>query len=100
MKGVVAGGAAIVDDDVVTVAGIREPGLEDKSETSGVYLFSLRGEPVSTTTTTSTTQPDVEPSGTTQPAGPQEFSTLPARCRFPDPAARRPEPLDDAARHP
>ena len=57
MKGVVAGGAAVVGDDVVTVAGIREPGLDEKSKTSGVYLFSLRGEPVATTTTTSTTRP-------------------------------------------
>jgi polyvinyl alcohol dehydrogenase (cytochrome) len=80
MKGVVAGGAAIVDDDVVTVAGIREPGLEEKSETSGVYLFSLRGEPVSTTTTTSTTEP--EPSGTTQPAGPQECVDTPCSVSF------------------
>jgi polyvinyl alcohol dehydrogenase (cytochrome) len=65
MKGVVAGGAAIVGDDVVTVAGIREPGLEEKSRTSGVYLFSLRGKPVATTTTA---EPEpTEPTDSTEP---------------------------------
>ena len=41
MKGVVAGGPAVVGDDVYAVAGIREPGLEGRSENSGVYRFSL-----------------------------------------------------------
>ena len=80
MKGVVVGGAAVVGDDVVTVAGIREPGLDEKSRTSGVYLFSLRGEPVPTTATTTTTAP--EPSGTTAPAGPQECVDTPCSVPF------------------
>jgi polyvinyl alcohol dehydrogenase (cytochrome) len=81
MKGVVAGGAAIVDDDVITVAGIREPGLEDKSRTSGVYLFSLRGEPVATTTTI---EPEpTEPTGTTEaPPATQECVGTPCNVRF------------------
>ena len=37
----VAGGAAVVGDDVIAVAGIREPGLDEPSRTSGVTLFSL-----------------------------------------------------------
>jgi polyvinyl alcohol dehydrogenase (cytochrome) len=71
MKGAVAGGAAVVDDDVVAVAGIREPGLDEKSRTSGVYLFSLRGGPVPTTTST-TAAPEPPPTGSTAPLGPQE----------------------------
>jgi outer membrane protein assembly factor BamB len=51
MQGVVAGGAAIVGDDLYAVAGIREPGLEKRSETSGVYKFSLRADGDGTTTT-------------------------------------------------
>jgi polyvinyl alcohol dehydrogenase (cytochrome) len=43
MQGVVAGGPVIVGSDVFAVAGIREPGLEARSETSGVYRFSLGG---------------------------------------------------------
>jgi len=42
----------VVGDDVVAVAGIREPGRGNKSKTSGVYRFSLEGEPVASTTTT------------------------------------------------
>jgi polyvinyl alcohol dehydrogenase (cytochrome) len=57
LQGVGAGGSAVVGDDVFTVAGIREPGLEERSETSGVYRFTLpeTGEtfaPSSTSTTT------------------------------------------------
>jgi len=50
VSGAVSGGAAIVDDDVVAVAGIREPGLDNRSRTSGVYLFSPTGKPVTSTT--------------------------------------------------
>jgi hypothetical protein len=44
MKGAVAGGAAITRRDVFAVAGIREPGLDKRSRTSGVYRFSLHGK--------------------------------------------------------
>lgn len=57
MGGVIAGGTAVVGDDVVAVAGIREPGTEVRSETSGVYLFSLDGGRPASTSTTSTTAP-------------------------------------------
>jgi len=50
VSGAVSGGATIVDDDVVAVAGIREPGLDNRSRTSGVYLFAPTGEPVTSTT--------------------------------------------------
>ena len=71
MKGAVSGGSAVVGDDVVTVAGIREPGLDQKSKTSGVYLFSLRGRAV-TTTTAAEPEPEPEPTGSTVAPGPQE----------------------------
>lgn len=58
LQGVGAGGSAIVGNDVFTVAGIREPGLERRSENSGVYKFSIpapgqtfSSESQSTTTT-------------------------------------------------
>lgn len=52
MSGVVAGGVAVAGDRIVAVAGIREPGLDATSETSGVSMFSL-----DTPTTTTTTAP-------------------------------------------
>ena len=45
MTGVVAGGAVVVGNDVIAVAGIREPGLDEPSRTSGVTLFSLDAGP-------------------------------------------------------
>ncbi|MGZ4800532.1 MAG: outer membrane protein assembly factor BamB family protein [Acidimicrobiia bacterium] len=44
MKGAVSGGVAIGRDDVYAVAGIREPGLDKRSRSSGVYRFSLHGK--------------------------------------------------------
>ena len=73
LQGVGAGGSAIVGNDVYTVAGIREPGLEARSETSGVYKFSLPspGETFasssSSTTTTSPRATDVVLEPTDQP---------------------------------
>ena len=61
MMGAVSGGAAIVGDDVVAVAGIREPGVGNKSRNSGVYRFSLSGEPVGSAPTTAPTQVTVSP---------------------------------------
>jgi outer membrane protein assembly factor BamB len=57
VKGVVAGGSAIVGDSVYSVAGIREPGLDKRSETSGVYAFGFpkAGEAATTTTAAPTT---------------------------------------------
>jgi PQQ-like domain len=56
MDGAVSGGSAVSGDDVFAVAGIREPGLDERSETSGVYRFSLPAsgddQPAVTTTTT------------------------------------------------
>jgi polyvinyl alcohol dehydrogenase (cytochrome) len=54
MQGAVSGGSAVSGDDVFAVAGIREPGLDERSETSGVYRFSLgdEGAPSATTATT------------------------------------------------
>lgn len=44
MKGAVSGGAVITRDHLYAVAGIREPGLDQRSRTSGVYRFSLTGK--------------------------------------------------------
>lgn len=44
MKGAVAGGAVVTKGDVFAVAGIREPGLDKRSRTSGVYRFALQGK--------------------------------------------------------
>ncbi|WP_208027297.1 outer membrane protein assembly factor BamB family protein [Rhabdothermincola sediminis] len=58
MRGVVAGGPVVVGDSLYAVAGIREPGLDARSETSGLYRFVLRGrtpgmtQPAPTTSTT------------------------------------------------
>ncbi|HEX5614435.1 MAG TPA: PQQ-binding-like beta-propeller repeat protein [Acidimicrobiia bacterium] len=50
MTGGVAGGVAVVDDTIVAVAGIREPGLDERSETSGVTAFRLGDDAITTTT--------------------------------------------------
>jgi polyvinyl alcohol dehydrogenase (cytochrome) len=51
VQGAVSGGPAIIGNDVFAVAGIREPGLSNRSRTSGVYRYSTSGKPVTTTTT-------------------------------------------------
>src|SRR5215510_14381351 len=57
MQGAVSGGSAVSGDDVFAVAGIREPGLDERSETSGVYRFSLSGD-AAAPATTATTAPE------------------------------------------
>jgi len=52
MPAVIAGGAAIVGDDVYAVAGLREPGLEPDAGAAGVAKFSLGVETAESTTTT------------------------------------------------
>jgi polyvinyl alcohol dehydrogenase (cytochrome) len=52
VQGAVSGGSAVSGDDVFAVAGIREPGLDERSETSGVYRFSLGAGSTETSTTT------------------------------------------------
>jgi polyvinyl alcohol dehydrogenase (cytochrome) len=61
LRGGVAGGAAIVDDDVIAVAGIREPGVGNRNRNSGVYRFSLRGKPVASAPTTTKPPPPTPP---------------------------------------
>lgn len=51
MTGAVSGGAAVTGGRVLAVAGIREPGLDERSETSGLTLFSLDADDGATTTT-------------------------------------------------
>ena len=61
LRGGVAGGAAIVGDDVIAVAGIREPGVGNRNSNSGVYRFSLRGKPVASAPTTTKPPPATRP---------------------------------------
>jgi outer membrane protein assembly factor BamB len=61
MKGVVAGGPAVVGDSVYAVAGIREPGLEAKSENSGIYRFELPAGDEPAASTTSSTETTLAP---------------------------------------
>ena len=72
VDGAVSGGPAIVGPDMIAVAGIREPGLDARSRTSGVYRYSLRGMPV--TSTSAPAAPDTKrpkkPTGTTAPTTP------------------------------
>lgn len=79
MSGVVAGGVAVADDRVVAVAGIREPGLDATSETSGVTMFSL-DEP--TTTTTSAPAASDSSVGIVLENGPQECVGTPCVVTF------------------
>ena len=69
MQGAVSGGAVVSDDDLFAVAGIREPGLDERSETSGVYRFSLGADAVPTETTPSTTAADGAGVTALEPAG-------------------------------
>ena len=61
LRGGVAGGAAIVGDDVIAVAGIREPGVGNRNRNSGVYRFSLHGKPVASAPTTTKPPPPTPP---------------------------------------
>jgi polyvinyl alcohol dehydrogenase (cytochrome) len=61
LRGGVAGGAAIVGDDVIAVAGIREPGVGNRNRNSGVYRFSLRGKPVASAPPTTKPPPPTPP---------------------------------------
>jgi len=58
VQGAVSGGAVVAGDDLFAVAGIREPGLDERSETSGVYRFSLGEGSAPSATTPSTTAAD------------------------------------------
>jgi polyvinyl alcohol dehydrogenase (cytochrome) len=57
MQGAVSGGAVVVGDDLVAVAGMREPGSVGPIEAAGVYRFSLPGSG-SSSTDAPTTGPD------------------------------------------
>jgi outer membrane protein assembly factor BamB len=61
LRGGVAGGAAIVGDDVIAVAGIREPGVGNRNRNSGVYRFSLRGKSVASAPSTTKPPPPTPP---------------------------------------
>ncbi|HKA82305.1 MAG TPA: PQQ-binding-like beta-propeller repeat protein [Acidimicrobiales bacterium] len=65
LSGAVSGGAVVVGDDVVAVAGIRAPGVDTTSDNSGVYRFSLGagGGPA-------TSEASRSPTTTAAPAGP------------------------------
>jgi polyvinyl alcohol dehydrogenase (cytochrome) len=72
MPGAVAGGAAVAGNDVVVVAGLREPGDSNPNRTAGVHRFTLDEvdddapdatdeDSDKTTTTTTTSAEQAEP---------------------------------------
>src|SRR5207244_4250583 len=61
LRGGVAGGAAVVGDDVIAVAGIREPGVGNRNRNSGVYHFSLHRKPVASAPSTTKPTPPRPP---------------------------------------
>jgi polyvinyl alcohol dehydrogenase (cytochrome) len=75
LSGAVSGGAAVVGDDVIAVAGIREPGIDNPSDNSGVYRFSLgagdddvaAGDATATTTTSPARTTAAGPPATSSP---------------------------------
>jgi polyvinyl alcohol dehydrogenase (cytochrome) len=67
MPAAVAGGAVVVGDDVFAVNGLREPGQETHSTTSGVYRFSIHPGDGTNGGTPSTTSATARP-GTSAPA--------------------------------
>jgi hypothetical protein len=92
-----AGGSAVVGNDIYTVAGIREPGLEARSETSGVYKFSLpaAGETFASSSSSTTT---ISPRATNVVLEPSDQPCVGAPCDLftsgitlrPPPAGLRP----------
>ncbi|HEY8216714.1 MAG TPA: PQQ-binding-like beta-propeller repeat protein [Acidimicrobiia bacterium] len=80
VSGAVSGGPAVVGDDLFAVAGIREPGLSQRSRTSGVYRYSLRGKPVTSTTTRARER--TQRSTPTAPATPQPCVGTPCDVPF------------------
>ena len=95
MSGAVAGGAAIVGDAVYAVAGIREPGSNEPSRSSGVTKFVLRpaGQAASTTTMPAvTTGTGVSVTKLTNAAGSQRC--IGAACPLPFNLKPVPDGLD------
>jgi polyvinyl alcohol dehydrogenase (cytochrome) len=80
VSGAVSGGPAIVGNDVFAVAGIREPGLDTRSRTSGVYRYSLSGKPV--TSTTQQTTPRTGSTASTAPPAAQPCVGAPCDVPF------------------
>ncbi len=79
MTGVVAGGVAVAGSRIVAVAGIREPGLDATSETSGVTMFSLDEPRTTTTTGAATTDGQIE---IVLENGPQDCVGTPCEVTF------------------
>jgi polyvinyl alcohol dehydrogenase (cytochrome) len=68
MGGAVSGGAAIVGNDVIAVAGMREPGDSNANQAAGVYRFTLDATDGSSSTTSAETTVSTEPAGPLDPA--------------------------------
>jgi polyvinyl alcohol dehydrogenase (cytochrome) len=82
VSGAVSGGPVVVGDDVIAVAGIREPGTPKRSRTSGVYRFSLHGKPVASTTTQPKRPRRTTPRTTAPGSGTQECVAAPCNVPF------------------
>jgi len=79
MPGVVAGGVAVVGTDVYSPVGIREPGTDATSATSGVTRFSLDTQPVTSSRGAPST---TRGPSTTRSAAPQECVGTPCAVPF------------------
>jgi polyvinyl alcohol dehydrogenase (cytochrome) len=79
VQGAVSGGAAVVGNDVVAVAGLREPGDSNPNRTAGVYRFTLDdvGDGDDATTTSDET---TAPAAPAEPAEPLEPAALAQPC--------------------
>jgi polyvinyl alcohol dehydrogenase (cytochrome) len=88
LSGAISGGAVVVGDDVIAVAGIRAPGVDTTSDNSGVYRFSLgRGggaapESSGATATTTATIPAGPPSSNAPEALAQPCVAAPCPLEF------------------
>jgi len=83
VSGAVSGGPVVVGDDVLAVAGIREPGTPKASRTSGVYRYSLHGEPLPSATKVPKQKRERRTSQTTAPrAAGQECVAAPCNVPF------------------
>jgi hypothetical protein len=78
MQGAVAGGAAVVGNDVVAVAGLREPGDSNPNRTAGIYRFTL--DEVDAAGGSSTTAGSSTTTAVTEPAGPIDPAALDQPC--------------------
>jgi outer membrane protein assembly factor BamB len=80
LSGAVSGGAVVVGNDVIAVAGIRAPGVDTNSDNSGVYRFSLGSDGGATTSASSATTASTAPDSPSGPPATNSPEGLAQRC--------------------